>query len=93
MCIRRKPSHQFGTHNPLRIKPDNKASECVRYRSEKVGLKQFLEFVSEFSVRYEQEGSMLLYYDAADRLCAQLIWNANEVGSQFCEHRLLLKTK
>ena len=93
MCIRVKPSHQFCAHNPLRIKPDTKAGECVRYKSVKVGLKRFIEFVSEFSVRSVQEGSMLLYYDAADRLCAQLIWNPNEVGPEFCEHRLLLKAK
>lgn len=93
MCIRRKPSYQFGTVNPLRVKPDNKAGSCVRYSSVKVGLKRFIEFVSEFSVRYVQEDHTLCYYDADDRLCAQIIWNPNEVGSEFCEHRLFLMTK
>lgn len=92
MSVRRRPTANFCTQNMLRTEPDNKPGECRQLVAKKVGLSKFFEHVDRYSSREESTSeSVVSFYDADDLLVAQMVWNPNEVGAAYCEHRVFLR--
>ena len=78
-------------HNPFRFAPDNEPSDCVTYKAVRVGLSRFLAAVRN-SVREEHTQTRVDYFDATGLLVAQMVWNPNEVGTAYCEHRVFVRS-
>jgi len=91
--VRPRPSLNIVTHNPYRFEPDDEPSACVRYRAVSVGLAKFMTFVkSHAPLREEHSETTVNYFDHNGLLVAQMVWNPNEVGERYCEHRVFKRS-
>lgn len=91
--VRSRPTLNIVTHNPNRLVPDDEPSDCVRYRAISVGLAKFMNVVKAKAPLVEKHTKTTVnYFDHTGLLIAQMIWNPNEVGDLYCEHRVFQRS-
>lgn len=82
--VRSRPSATWIKAVPERCVPDDAPGECTIYRARVVGLKRFNDFVKSLPLRVEYAQHKVDYYDDTGLLRAQIVWDENGVGSEFC---------
>lgn len=82
--VRSRPSATWIKTYPERCVPDDAPGKCTIYRARVVGLKRFNQFIVTNTLRVEYTPNKVNYYDECGLLRAQIVWDDNAVGSEFC---------
>lgn len=82
--VRSRPSATWIKAYPFRCVPDDAPSKCTIYRARVVGLKRFNDFIASLPLHVKYAPHKVDYYDDSGLLRAQIVWDENAVGSEFC---------